>query len=242
MRILFMVTLAGALGVHAMGCTAQNEQTLVVTEALAPSVGGMSGPCGPSMTPIPRGVLDLGLVNQFGAGYVMWPSLVNNLISNASFNHGIETNQIQVSSAEVDLAFDTPPPTALADNELHFQQVILGTVDPKGTAVIPVEVIPATTARKLADAATTGTLPTQTVFVSLRVVGAANNDTIKSNKVVFGVDLCNGCLMHNIGPCCADPKLLGSCNPVQDDVLDCCDQGGSVPRCPSFKDPTLACM
>jgi hypothetical protein len=77
--------------------------------------------------------------------------------------------------------------------------------------------------------------------VSLQFIGQSNNNTIKSNTMRFTVNLCSGCLMHNLGPCCAAATNFGLCNPGQDAALDCCMNGTGAAVCPAAVVPGSAC-
>ena len=227
---LAFVVLVGA------ACKAADDQPLVILEMRPPATGmASSSGCGESSFFVSSGVLDVGLLAAFpGHGYLSWPVVLNRELSNASQNGGVESARVTVTGADVDLCFDAACTNmfGLLANEQHFRQTLYKVIDPQVMQPIAVELIPSTAAAKIAAA--NPTLPL-TATVSLKIVGRSNELDVKSNTVQFAVNICSGCLVHSLGTCSTTTVAVnaGSCNPVQDSLIDCCTNstGGTV--CPA---------
>jgi len=210
-------------------CTAPNEQTLVINGVFPPaslSAGGTSG-CGAGSTQIASGLLDVTLAQSVSTGYLLFPSVLNKQISNASFNRGIETNQIIIDTARVDITLNNATAAGAPPNDLSFDETIYAYIRPEESAAVPVELLPADLVKHLT---VSGNAYAQ---VSLQFIGQSNNNTIKSNTMKFTVNLCAGCLIHQVGACCAAAMNLGLCNPGQDAPVDCCTNGSGATVCPA---------
>src|SRR5262249_48789369 len=153
-------------------------------------------------SPIASGLLDVSLAKSFGIGYLLFPSALNKQISNASFNRGIETNQIIIETARVDVTFVPPmfSPDNPNDPARHFDQSVYAYVPPQQSATIPVDVIPAALVKTLPPLD-----PNNAAYAQVKVqfIGESNHTTIKSNVMKFTVNLCDGCLVRQVGACCS---------------------------------------
>src|SRR5262249_34012339 len=146
-----------------------------------------------------------------------------------------ETNQIIVNTARVDIALNNATAAGAPPNDLSFDETIYAYVPPESSAAVPVELIPADLVKHL-------TLSGHAyAVVSLQFIGESNNNTIKSNAMKFTVNLCAGCLIHQVGPCCAMATNFGLCNPGQDAPVDCCTSGTGATVCPAAMVAGSAC-
>ena len=88
---------------------------------------------------------------------------------------------------------------------------------------------------------TTGTMANLVYHYDITVTdtGTTNIGThMTSDPFNFPVQVCNGCLVGSVSPCpyASAPANSGnSCNPAQDQVVDCCTENGEL-VCP----PTVA--
>ena len=226
---LAFVVLVGA------ACKAADDQPLVILEMRPPAAGPAASGCGQSAFFISSGVLDVGLLAAFpGHGYELWPVVLNRELSNAAQNGGVESARVTVTGADVDLCFDAACSSmfGLDPNEQHFRQSLYKVIDPQVQQPIPVEIIPGTAAAKIQAA--DPTLPL-TATVSLKIIGRSNELDVKSNTAQFRVDICSGCLIHQLGPCSATTVAanMGTCNPVQDALIDCCTSTTGALVCPA---------
>ena len=236
MKPRLLVTWALALGGIVAGdaCTAPNEQTLVIAEVFAPTTavtGG--GACGAGTSQVASGLLDVTLAQGFHSGYLLFPSALNKQIANAPFNRGIETNQVIIDTARIDI---TPfGGAALSPDCTSFDENVYAYVRPAESVAVPVELIPSACVSKL-------TAPDgSSVQVSMQFVGTSNNNTVKSNTMKFTVNLCKGCLQNNVGACCMPAVNFGLCNPGQDAPIDCCTNGTGQTVCPAAMIAGSAC-
>jgi hypothetical protein len=220
-------------------CSASDTQPLFVAGVRPPAAAGtsMAGGCTANDSVfVVSGVLDLKLAVPAGLGYLAFAELQNRMLPNTTQNRGVDTNQIQVTGADLDIAF-VPPVTGLAAGLTSFREPLYATVPSAGTAEIPLTLIPAATAAQIGTNTTTDTLAT----IKVRFIGNSNGSDLRSNDANFSVRLCSGCLINNIGPCCVNSTNLGLCNPVQDSAVDCCDVGNMVLQCPAKKLASAAC-
>jgi hypothetical protein len=235
MKPRLLVTWALAMGgiLASDACTAPNEQTLVIAEVFAPAIASSGGACGVGDSQIASGLLDVTLAQGFHTGYLLFPSALNKQISNAQFNRGIETNQIIIDTARVDI---TPFGGATVSSDCtSFDENVYAYVRPAELVAVPVELIPSGCVSKL------NAPDGSSVQVSLQFVGTSNNNTVKSNTMKFTVNLCKGCLQNNVGACCMTANNLGLCNPGQDAPIDCCTDGTGATVCPAAMIAGSAC-
>src|SRR5262245_8823207 len=240
MRPRYLVPLAlcvlAVLGGDA--CKAQDDQPLQILRVLPPAVGS-AGACGGGTEFISTGVLDLTLVRLFDRGYVLFPVVLNRELSNTASNGGVESNRVTVTGADVDLCFDDACSAmfGLAQNGQHFRQILYVVIDPQGQATIPVDLIRATTAQKIA----TANAGDVTALVTLKMVGTSNENTVRSNSMKFAIRICTSCLVNDIGACCRPALNVGLCNPVQDAVIDCCKDSSGATICPARQIGPASC-
>ena len=227
MKPRLLVTWALAMGgmLASDACTAPNEQTLVIDAVFAPAAGIANGACGSGTSEVASGLLDVTLAQGFHSGYLLFPSALNKQVSNASFNRGIETNQIIIDTARIDITLFGG--ASLSSDCTSFDETVYAYVRPAESVAIPVQLIPPACVAKL------NAPDGSSAQVSLQFIGTSNNNTVKSNTMKFTVNLCKGCLQNNIGPCCTAATNLGLCNPGQDATVDCCTDGTGATVCPA---------
>lgn len=190
-----------------VGC-AENEESLLVLNAplwaddgeciVQPAADGLS---------LTNGVLDL----SFGTPYVMPATLLNNSpMQDASENNaGVDTNEIQLLDADVDLSMAQAPEIIDAlrdmDDGLVSFNVPLPTVSifPEQLQSVLVEVIPQPTSMALAEALGAAFGASARVTIVARVVFHASRSGntigkvggIDAREFSFPISLCFGCLV-----------------------------------------------
>lgn len=196
------------VGAALLGGCSENEESLIVLNApywqddgqcvVMPSMDGVS---------LTNGVLDL----SFGTPYVMPATLLNNTpaLEEGDNNAGIDTNEIQLLDADVDLSIPQAPEVIdqLRDQDpaLISFNVPLPTVSifPEQMQTVLVEVIPQPTAVALANAlsASFGTSARATIVarVIFHASRSGNNigkvGGIDAREFSFPISLCFGCLV-----------------------------------------------
>ena len=196
-----------------------------------------------------EGTLDLSIVRGDAASaYFFFPLIENNLPSASSGS--LDSNEIQLSGFDIDITALNPAglapsvaavfQAAQGTPQVHYQTAWSGGIASGGgqlTAIVPV--FPVALAQSLLASGGIGGGPSVTVNLHIQARGTTNSGSgMTSDPFDFPVDICNGCLVGAIMPCpyATAPSNLGnSCNPAQDQVVDCCSDNGAL-VCP----PTVA--
>ena len=224
-----LLLLLAALG-GAAGC-ADNDlsMSIIQMEAITQQNGCVAmAASGTTTLGRDRGVLDVSLVAQ--SGYIAAPVVRNNLRATTS-NVDVEHNGIQLEGANVTLEVPASAAGALSPQQQKFFYASAGgRIDPLMSAVMFVEIVPASVAKALATAIPAGGLLTVTAHV--RPVGTRSGDRLVGAAFDYPVDLCLDCLYQSQGSC---PLPTGTkvvdigCFPQQDDVPTCCtDTSGAL--------------
>lgn len=225
MKVALLLVTAAVGAVGSVGC-ADNDLSISVQQmqavtkmqmCVASAAVGLAGR--------DRGVLDVSLVQQ--SGYIAVPVVRNNLQTRL-MTGGVELNAIQLIGANVSLFTPAGAPLALPSGQQKFFYAAAGgRIDPGGTGVMFIEVIPAAAARSLAG----GIMGTSflTVVAEVRPVAMRANDQIIGAPLSFPIDLCTGCLRTSQACPLSAAGAVGGCFPQQDDPIDCCtDSTGAV--------------
>lgn len=120
-------------------------------------------------------------------------------------------------------------------NLVSRTQYFGGSIPPGGVAGMGFPVIDADQTLALGDI-----IGTQVVQVIARskVFGVIDGNDVTGSPFDFPVTVCKGCLVADLGSCAAlaGSTMMfntgGTCNKLQDALLDCCDLGGGVLQCP----------
>jgi hypothetical protein len=232
MRLARLHTLALTFAVGLAACADDNQQAMLIESVMAPATAtGMAAAfCGSSEKPIVSGVVDLALVGGAQDGYLMFTQVLNRNQPNGPNNNMVETAYVTISSVDIDLSFDPPPPVTLTDADLHVREDLFAIVNPGGTAEIPIDAMPLATMRKIAASHPKTEMSAHT---HLRFNGHSAAFDVNSSYLDFPVRVCEGCLVHDVGPCCAKATNYGLCNPDQDVSVDCCMDGSGNAVCPA---------
>jgi hypothetical protein len=76
------------------------------------------------------------------------------------------------------------------------------------------------------------------VTAEVVVFGDLNGGDVESVPFFYPVDVCDGCLKIDRGPCSGlpddfEPEQGGECNPLQDAAADCCTDADGDDVCPA---------
>jgi hypothetical protein len=214
-------------------------------EILNDQVPSMSGGCTIPVEPTVyqgKGTLDVSIVRgDFDTAYLFFPLIENNLSGTGQAN---DPNQIQLTGFDVDISQIGETTTAAAQvlagvdpGLLHFRVPWSGGVSSNGGHVsASVASVPTALALQLASAGGLSAGPDLTLNLRVQALGTTNSGrSLTSDPFNFPVEVCNGCLVANVAPCpfAAAPANPGNtCNPAQDDYVDCCTDNGTL-ICPA---------
>jgi hypothetical protein len=165
-----------------------------------------------------RGRLDVSQVTT--SGYIAVPVVRNNLPSNVN---GVEFNAIQLIGVNIKLM--NVDGSTLVPPGLYNSAG--GRLDPGGTAAMSVEVLPA-------SVATTLPIPSgglYTVIAEVKPVGMRSSDQVVGGPIDFPIDVCNGCLVENLGACPLPKGTMLPCLDQQDDPTVCCTDATQAQLC-----------
>lgn len=225
------------------GCGEESRFFIVQNQVPEP---GCLIPTDRSQVYIGRGRMDVTLVGDEQAfGYQIYP-LVQNDMPSVGEEGAPEPNRLFIKGFRVSLRLaGTPAPAAqkvfadLAADEtgrrfLDFDTRWAGTVDPGDVMSAALGGVPGEIARRLRQAGVFASAPTVPLTVGVRALGERTSGDMESTEFRFPVDACEGCLVafHGTCPIAARANAGHACNMSQDDLVDCCLEGG-VARCPA---------
>lgn len=178
-----------------------------------------------------RGTMDI----QSPVGYLLTP-VVKNFAQTSEY---IDVDQ-RMAYLEGGVIRVAAGGQTLADYTTAFGAV----VEPDGgTAGLLFELIPPALLQGLA-----GQLPNPQARVTLetttQLFGILGGSTLDTKEFPYSIDVCNGCMVNNVGPCATFTGEVnnegGKCNPLQDaPLVDCCTQDGEL-VCPAIVNDVLS--
>jgi hypothetical protein len=221
----------------AFGCGRVPGQFEILNDQI-PSTGTCTVPVNPT-TYQGQGLLDVSIVrSDFQTAYFFFPLLENNLPHPTG---DLDSNQIQMTGFDVDIttigvvsasvaAIFT---SSAASPYLHYQTTWSGGISSGGGQLSAiVEAFPVPLAQQLLAAGNLDASPSLTVNLKIQALGSTNTGrSMQSDPFNFPVSVCAGCLAANLGPCplsAAPPNPGNSCNPAQDQPVDCCTENGAL--------------
>ena len=108
-----------------------------------------------------------------------------------------------------------------------------GSIPPSSTAGVGFFLIDADQTLAMNDVLST--TPVQ-VIARARIFGSLDNSDFEADPFEYPITVCKGCAVNFIGACpdstTADPNVGGTCNPLQDGLLDCCSDTAGATVCP----------
>jgi hypothetical protein len=180
-----------------------------------------------------RGTVDL----ASDSGYLLTP-VVQNVAEGERDRPALRL--VQLRGVDVDVSFVHDIPTASLDtNDLAFTEPFSGTVEPGGTVAFGAVVIRGHLLDGIADLNIL-TDPEQviTAIATITVFGDMGGSSVESEPFSYPIDICNGCLQFDVGPCSALPtNFLGegfACfGFIQDALHECCTDANMNVICPA---------
>ena len=222
-----------------MGCVGNNTQSLIIEQNNVPSTtssGGCVAPGQASSEFRGSGLLDLSLLTNAGTpdqvvGYLMFPVVTNNL------NSSVEGQSITIDPTAFNIQLkrvDVEVSDAGGGGMLmpRFSVPVYKVVEAGGSAGLIVDVMPYQAIANLGD--------TTMVMVKLTVIGERDGSDIRSNTMEYAINICNGCLFDDEGPCVdfTGTGTINQCNIAQDETAVCCEHSTRGLICPAVTETT----
>ena len=216
--------LACGILVGALGCTESGDSLIILQNQVAGE--GCVISASSSNTFVGRGLID----SNSSIGYVFNP-LVQNL---ATAGGGSATRIAFIEGYEVEISFPGDSVTGVSSELTGFSSLVSGSITPGGFAGLSFEVVPPALLAEL-------TIPAGEyveLLAEVTVFGTMDGGEVESNQFRFPIDVCDGCLISNNGPCTDidsdfTPRTGGVCNPLQDKIIDCCTLSDGGTLCPA---------
>lgn len=221
--IPWQLAVAGALAIQ-VGCV-DADASIRILRNQAPE-NGCEIPADDGADFLPRGIID----TEAESGYLFTPLVENRGIISAEAER-----LFFIEGANVDLFFQngiTPPSD---EAQVRFRQPLSGSIPAGELATFAFEIVQKPVLEDLAGQLGDG--ESTLVEVDIEILGEIDGGDASSNLFTYPVDVCKGCLTNVIGSCDALPSVQvrtgGSCQLLQDGVVDCCtdSEGGLV--CPA---------
>jgi hypothetical protein len=228
---LFGVTLASLL---LTACTQQGA-SLVIIQAQLPDQGcAISGMR--KTTYLPIGRIDI----HSQTGY-LFSGIAENL---AEPLMNTTSRSVVLTGAAVNLNLDAfmtiADQSALRDaGELSFTRPFSGLVDAQATTGIGFEIVSIAVIQAVAQTLGPNTGETALIQTHITLNGTISGGGVKSPDFDFPVEVCNGCMINNLGPCPPPSGTMPSqgypcgSNDLQDVPIDCCTNPTGPPTCPA---------
>lgn len=117
-----------------------------------------------------------------------------------------------------------------------FTRLFSGSLPPGGQGTFLVDLLDAGHLDELAGGLGAG--DRTTVVAEVVIFGDVSGGEIESDPFLYPIDLCNGCLIADLGACDTIPEGFvadsgGECNPFQDSNVECCELNGNQ-VCPAI--------
>ena len=221
--------------VFAMGCTEGGKSILILQNTIPGDGCELSTSLAKFRS---SGIIDV----QSNTGYLFSPVIQNVAVEEQTPVH---FRIAVIEGANVELSFEEglldAGQLANISQFVNFSVRFSGVIQPNGGnttfqfEILPKPVLDAIAPRLVDAAARTR------VRADVEVFGEMSNRTVKSNIYSYWIDVCNGCMTVDNGPCSElptgfTPSPGGECNPLQDVFLDCCTRTGLPPLCPAAKE------
>ncbi|HMC94373.1 MAG TPA: hypothetical protein VKO16_06330, partial [Polyangia bacterium] len=213
----------------------------ILNDQIPPTGGACTIPIAPTLY-AGEGILDLSIVrSDFTSAYLFFPLIENNLPASTG---SIDSNEIQLTGFDLDISALNAVPDSIAAvfaspdaaSLLHYRMPWSGGIASGGGRLSAiVEAFPVALAQMLLASGGVGVAPSLVIDLKITALGTTNTgSSMQSDPFEFPVKVCSGCLVANaanVAPCpyTAAPANAGnSCNPAQDDPVDCCTDKGTL--------------
>jgi len=177
-------------------------------------------------------------------GYIFTPSVVNDITVIEGEAEAPKIIYVEGARVEIDF-YDTVTfdPASFEPDLLKFQVPTSGIIDPGGGLnafsfeIVPPELLAAIDA-VLPPPVDGQPPPRTTLDVRVQMFGTKGGGDVESQVFRYPVEVCDGCLVSNVGACADLPSGFtastgGACNVLQDGVLDCCTNASGIAVCPA---------
>jgi hypothetical protein len=216
--------LVGVVAVTLSGCV-DNDRSLTITKFVDPMEGCVID--GTATLGKIKGVWDVGLAATFDTSYAVFFGIKNALMPLSS--SPIEQQAFYVNSYDVQLepigAVEAAVPSGRREFNVPVGSQRLGPGDTGGDAVVA---LPADLAKGLAALSAD---PLGTIVVHVRPVATRAEEQVHGAYAGFPVEICNGCLTENFGPCPVPAGTMidtgGVCG-LQDEPITCCESSAGL--------------
>lgn len=179
------------------------------------------------------------------AGYLFTPLLQSKLVAVSATD---TTKTILFQGANIDLTveavtiehadgtFAKPMPPTLVGTDGKFQALFSGSLAPGGTANASFEIIPTSTIGAIVQGSGLGSGDKLSAEVKavIKPFGTMGGDRVDGTPFQYPVTVCNDCVVFNHGACpvVGTVRLGDSCQPYQDQPVDCCMDAQNNLVCP----------
>jgi hypothetical protein len=238
-------TVLGALASLA-GCSGTPPGEFIIVQNQVPNAD-CSIPVGLGAVYRDVGTLDIRLLSDTSDGYQLFPVLQNNF-PGPSAGSTLDANRIILSGYDVDISTPTDPPVGMITDTLammemsgdpkvygllHYSTLTSGSVaGGGGNTSSSVNAFPRALATSLLGMGLSRS-NTYWVLASVRARGKTLTSDVRSDAFTYPIQLCDGCLMVNQGPCPVMAGVGNGCFIGQDGATGCCTLNGSL-VCPSM--------
>lgn len=231
-RALMTVLVLGTLG----ACADSGDEGMLLTRNVAPdgtSCSFTADPTEPFFSEGQWSILDPG-------GYLFHPQIQSRIT--ALMGEELQRT-IVVEGANIDLQVVDPDLAGFFDDSLtHFSTPFSAPLPPLGTADGEFQLIPHAFIDTLLanDTDLTSAQPPafdMQIIATITVFGTMSGEQVTSQPFVYGVTLGNNIVVQDLGMCpldiqSSDVAKGNACNPFQDGLITCCEQGGGL-LCPA---------
>jgi len=187
-------------------------------------------PAASSTTFRARGIIDA----NAGAGYVFTPVVQSTAETSSNVDESLRI--VFVEGADIDLELQSGLSTAGIDSSLtSFTKRFSGAVLPGSKTAFAFTIIPEDLLTALKPQLGAGQTE---IGATISLYGQFGGGEVTAQPFHYWVDVCDGCMTRDVGPCDALPSDFeaspgGECVQLQDVPLDCCTQADSTELCPA---------
>jgi hypothetical protein len=222
-QVPWQILLAGVLSTT-VACAAEGAESIQILRNQLPAEG-CEIPLDTSGAFQPRGRIDVAA----GSGYLFTPLVQSNV--EPSMGAG---RWVFVEGADISLEFvGANAPSGSFGDLLNFRSLFSGSIEPGGVGTFAFDVVP----KQLLGMLTVNVDDPLQVVASVELVGTLDGGDVRSNTFNYPIEICNGCMTNVLGAClgltATEISSGGTCQTLQDGVLDCCTDEAGALVCPA---------
>jgi hypothetical protein len=223
---LVRLALLGALVAAASACTSKGGAGFFIVQNQVPDEDCVipSDVASPFMS---RGSVEVGLAS----GYFFTP-VAQSLFQTSET--GDVDHVIFVQGADVSISF----PGGELDDFDTVRQMFSGSIFPGGTTSFGFQILTRDDLDAIAPVVPNDPSHPVAVRVEIAMFGTADGEDVDAEPYFYNVDVCNGCVAYDLGPCEEIPEGTvirqgGTCDIFQDAAVDCCVDASERLICPA---------